>query len=280
MVDLTHARHDRAHVLAPGLWRSLGPGDRRRLKLDVTYRFGPGEQIEFKGFEPLGADDMRVMQGLVALAGRHGLRLEDEEKASQEGRQLMLALFEPAEDSIRGARIKPTSLIVQDSLRRLAREIGMDEGGKTLSQIRRSIERLFATTVFIQNGKTRTATRLLSKYASNDAGDLYVALNPRITSAVLGRSPHARIDLTETRALSTDHGRLIHQRLSGWIDPGKSGEASLVTLEGYVWPDEAPTDRASRARATKVRKAIVEIENIGWRVESTRRDCWRFIRPR
>ncbi|MET3109463.1 hypothetical protein AAKU58_004320 [Oxalobacteraceae bacterium GrIS 1.18] len=38
--DLTHARHDPAHCLAPGLFRSLKRGDRKKLKLDVTYPYG------------------------------------------------------------------------------------------------------------------------------------------------------------------------------------------------------------------------------------------------
>lgn len=61
--DLTHARHDPAHCLAPGLFRSLKRGDRKKLKLDVTYPYGEGEQIEFSGPEPLGADDLRILQG-------------------------------------------------------------------------------------------------------------------------------------------------------------------------------------------------------------------------
>ncbi|WP_268915743.1 replication protein C, IncQ-type, partial [Aeromonas caviae] len=33
-------RHDPAHCLAPGLFRSLKRGERKRLKLDVTYTHG------------------------------------------------------------------------------------------------------------------------------------------------------------------------------------------------------------------------------------------------
>ena len=281
MVDLTHARHDRAHVLAPGLFRSLAPGDRKRLKLDVTYQFSDDERLEFRGFDPLGVLEMRVLQGIVAMAGPEGLLLEDEDKASSGGKQLMLALFEPSDSLMQTAREKPTSLIVKDSLRRLAREIGMEEGGKNLKLIREAIRRLFGVTVFVCQGKREVGTRLLSSYASDEhTGDLFVALNPRLAAAILGRVPHARIDLAEARALGSDPARLIHQRLSGWIDPGKSGEATAETLAGYVWPDEAPTERAARARMTKARKAVEEIRSIGWRVDETRKDCWRFIRPK
>lgn len=281
MVDLTHARHDRAHVLAPGLFRSLGPGDRKRLKLDVTYQFGDDERLEFKGFDPLGVLEMRVLQGIVAMAGPEGLLLEAEDKASSGGKQLMLALFEPSDSVVKTAREKPTSLIVKDSLRRLAREIGMTEDGRSIKGIKEAIRRLFGVTVFVHQGKREIGTRLLSSYASDEeTGDLFVALNPRLAAAILGRVPHARIDLAEARALESDPARLIHQRLSGWIDPGKSGEATAETLAGYAWPEEAPTERAARARITKARKAVEEIRSIGWRIEETRKGCWRFIRPK
>lgn len=280
MVDLSYAKHDRAHVLAPGLFRSLAPGDRKKLKLDVIYDYGDGERLEFGGKEPLGVLEMRVLQGIVAMAGPGGLILEHEDDASDGGKQLMLALFDPADNAVKAAREKPTSLIVKDSLRRLAREIGMEEGGRNLKLIKDAIKRLFGVTVFVRQGKREIGTRLLSSYASDEeTGDLYVALNPRLAAAILGRVPHARIDLAEARALESDPARLIHQRLSGWIDPGKSGEVGIDKLAGYVWPDEA-SEAQARWRKTKVRKAVAEIGAAGWRIEETRKDFWRFIRPR
>lgn len=279
MVDLSYAKHDRAHVLAPGLFRSLGPGERKKLKLDITYDFGNDERIEFKGFEPLGALEMRVLQGIVAMAGPDGLILQDQDAASPTGGQLMMDLFDP-DPTVQAAKLKPASLVVKDSLRRLAREIGMGEGGRNIKLMRESIERLFAVTVFIQQGKRRLGMRLLAAYASDEGtGDLYVALNPRIASAVMGTTPHARIDLVEARSLESDPARLIHQRLSGWIDPGKSGEVGIEKLVGYVWPGEA-SDAQTRWRKAKVRKAVGEIAQAGWRVDETRKDFWRFIRPR
>lgn len=281
MVDLTHARIDRAHALAPGLFRSLGPGDRKRLKLDVVYDYGDGERLEFRGFEPLGALDMRVFQGLVALAGPDGVLLQNSETASPEGQNLLALLYEPADAEIRNAIIKPASIVVNDSLRRLAREIGMDENGASIQRIRQSIERLFSVTIFVQSGSKRIGSRLLSVYASDEAtGGLRVAFNPRLASAVIG-GPHARIDLIEARALETDAARLIHQRISGFIDPGASREITAETLAGYVWPEPTDNPRAMRERLTKVRKAVQEIQTgAGWKIVLLRKDKWRFIRPR
>lgn len=280
MVDLTHARHDRAHVLAPGLFRSLGPGDRKRLKLDVVYDFGDGERLEFGGKEPLGVLEMRVLQGLVAMSGRDGLILEDHDNVSPAGGQLMLELFEP-DPVVQAAKLKPASLVIRDSLRRLAREIGMGEGGENLKLIRESIERMFGVTIFVQTGKRRLGMRMLAAYASDEGtGDLYVALNPRIASAIMGATPYARIDLDEARGLDSDPARLIHQRLCGWIDPGKSREAGIDKLAEYTWPDPPASEAAKRKRWSRVRKAVQEIAVVGWRVEEVRKDHWRFIRPR
>lgn len=281
MANLSHARIDRAHALAPGLFRSLGPGDRKRLKLDITYDYGDGERLEFRGFEPLGVLDMRVFQGLVAMAGPDGKRLRNSATASDEGKRLLALLYEPADDEIKQAVIKPTSIVINDSLRRLAREIGVDEGGNGIRLIRNSIERLFSVTIFVQSGKRRIGSRLLSIYASDeDTGGLRVAFNPRPAEAIIG-SQHARIDLIEARALQSDPARLIHQRLSAFIDPGKSREVSAERLAGYVWPDAADTPRTARSRITKERKAVDEIRlSAGWNITKSGPDKWRFIRPR
>ncbi len=280
MVDLTHARHDRATVLAPGLFRSLAAGERRAQKLDLVYDYGSGEQIEFKGYEPLGVLEMRVLQGIVAMAGPEGLVLEDENTASSAGSQLMFDLFEP-DPAVQAAKIKPPSLVVRDSLRRLAREIGMDEGGKSLRLIRQSIERMFAVSIFVQTGKRRLGMRMLASYACDEGtGDLYVALNPRIASAVMGSTPHARIDLAEVRQLESDPARLIHQRLSGWIDPGRSGEIGVDALARYVWPEDAASAATQRKRRQRVREALREIAALGWKVEELRKGAWRISRRR
>lgn len=263
--NLTHARHDPGHVLAPALFRSLGPGDRKRLKLDVTYIHGD-DQIEFKGHEPLGADDLRILQGLVAIAGPEGLILRDDGTASDGAQQLLLDLFTPP-GAIVMAEKKPDTLVVRNSFRGLARAVGMDEGGASIKQIRKSVERLFGVTIFVERNKKRTGMRLLSSYASDEgAGDLYVALNPRIAGAILGDAPqHVRIELAEVRGIKSDPARLIHQRLCGWLDPGKTRSVSIEKLTSYAWPDPI-SGSAMRRRRGKVRAAMEELRQVGWSI--------------
>lgn len=269
--DLTHARHDPIHCLAPGLFRSLQKGERKRAKLDVVYDFGDGRRVEFSGPEPLGADDLRVLQGLVAMAGPAGLVLSPEPQ-TEAGRQLRLFL-EPKWDAILS-----DALVVRGSYRALAREVGYASIDKT-KPIRECIERLWKVSVIVQEGRRRMGFRLLSEYASDeDEGKLYVALNPRLASAVMG-GQHVRISMGEVRALRTDPARLIPQRLCAWIDPGKWGRVETDTLCGYVWPTEAGSTAAVKKRRHTARLALSELAGLGWRLREYAKDKWEIGRP-
>jgi len=268
--ELTHARHDPAHCLAPGLFRSLRRGERKRGKLDVVYDYGDGKRIEFSGPEPLGADDLRILQGLVAMAGPGGLVLSPEPK-TETGRQLRMFL-EPKWEAV-----QQDAMVVKGSYRALAREIGYANPDDTKS-VRECIERLWKVSIIAQNGRKRQGFRLLSEYASDEQdGKLYVALNPLIAQAVMG-GRHARIEMDEVRALQTDPARLMHQRLCGWIDPGKAGRVELDTLCGYIWPDKANPEAMKKRRQT-ARKALSELAVIGWTVSQYAKGKWEVKRP-
>lgn len=269
--DLTHARHDPIHCLAPGLFRSLQKGERRRAKLDVVYDFGDGRRVEFSGPEPLGADDLRILQGLVAMAGPAGLVLSPEPQ-TEAGRQLRLSL-EPKWDAIR-----QDAMVVRGSYRALAREVGYANVDNA-KPIRDCIERLWKVSVIVQEGKRRQGFRLLSEYASDERdGKLYVALNPLLARAVMG-GQHVRISMDEVRGLRTDAARLIHQRLCAWIDPGKSGRADIDTLCGYVWPTEARSMASVKKRRHTARLALSELIQVGWRLREYAKDKWEIWRP-
>jgi hypothetical protein len=257
--------------LAPGLFRSLQRGERKRSKLDVVYDFGDGKRIEFSGPEPLGADDLRILQGLVAMAGPNGLVLSPEPK-TEGGRQLRLFL-EPKWDAVTA-----DALVVKGSYRALARAIGYADPDNT-RPIRECIERLWKVSIVAQHGTKRQGFRLLSEYASDEQeGKLYVALNPLIARAVMGGGQHVRISMDEVRALQTDPARLIHQRLCGWIDPGKSGRVELDTLCSYVWPDAAKSE-AMKKRRQVARKALAELAALGWTVREYAKGKWELGRP-
>ena len=267
----THARHDPAHCLAPGLFRSLKRGERKRGKLDVTYTFGEGESMRLVGFEPLGADDMRLLQGIVALGGPNGILLTPE-PTTETGQQLRLFL-EP-----RFEAVEQDGLVVQESLPKLLSEVGMTDGGDNIKALKASLLRMSNVTILLTKGQRQAAFHLMSHAFDEADGRLWVALNPRIAEAILGHRPYARIDMAEVRALQTDPARLMHQRLCGWIDPGKAGRVELDTLCGYAWPTEI-NDNAMKRRRGIARKALAELAAIGWTVSEYAIGKWELKRP-
>ena len=288
--DLTHARHDRMHCLTPGLFRSLKRGERKKLKLDVTYTYGEGESVHFWGPEPLGADDLRVLQGLIAMAAVSGdlgrgimLRRDTESTA---GKQLRLFL------DLQWDAIEKDAMVAKGSFRNLAYELGYtDIGGKQLKTIQASIKRLYAVSIFIEKDGKKCSSRILSEYASDEReGKLFVALNPRLAKAIAfggKKDPeteriyqYTRIEMAEVRTLQADPARLIHQRLCGQIDPGKLKHFGLDTLCGYVWPDETNNPNTLKKRRQTIKKALAELSAAGWKVTEYTKGKWEIDRPK
>lgn len=159
-------------------------------------------------------------------------------------------------------------------------EKGGAQKTEALKHIQDCIERLWKVSIIAQNGRKRQGFRLLSEYASDEAdGRLYVALNPLIAQAVMGGGQHVRISMDEVRALDSETARLLHQRLCGWIDPGKTGKASIDTLCGYVWPSEA-SGSTMRKRRQRVREALPELVALGWTVTEFAAGKYDITRPK
>jgi len=272
-LTLTHARHDPAHCLAPGLFRSLERGERKKQKLDITYSYSDGEVARFTGFEPLGADDLRVLQGLVAMAGANGASLSPEPK-TENGRHLR-ELIDPKFDAV-----EQRACMVRTAMRRLLAELGLSGGGKSMENVVASLHRMSNVTVLVKKDSRQASFHLLSYAFDSQDGTLLVALNPRLARVALGDvKKHARIEMSEVRALHTSPARLMHQRLCGWIDPGKSGKVEIDTLCGYVWPDESSNPNTVKTRRQTARRALDELAAVGWTVSEYAHGKWEIKRP-
>ena len=254
-IERYHARHDRAHCLAPGIFRSLRKGRRKSQNLDITYVFGD-LSLRFVGFQPLGADDMRFLQGIIALAGPHGLILGSE-PTTEAGRQLRLFL-DP-----RLAAAQQDALVVRSSMLHLLKLVGLTGGGKNIKGLKESLRRMANVTVYVTKNQQEASFHLLS-YVFDD-NELLVAVNPRIAEAILGRIPHARIEINEVRELKSDVACLIHQWLCAWIDPGEKKHIGLTTIIHYLW-EETENAKTMQKRRRCVRKALAEFEKIGWKI--------------
>ena len=275
--NLTHVRLDPSHCLAPGLFRSLQRGERKRLKLDITYTYGQ-DSIRFWGPEPLGADDLRVLQGLVAMAATAGdagrgiiLSTDTQSDAGQQLRRVL---------DLKWDAVEKDAMVAKGSLRELAKELGYSgDGGSRFAMIRECIERLWAVSITVTCDGKRQGFRILSEYASDEKqGRLFVALNPRLAEAVVGERSHIRLEMSEIRALKSDATRLIHQRLCAWINPGRSGRIELDTLCGYAWPTPA-IENVMKQRRRVAKNALVELSNLGWKVVAYAYNKYEICRP-
>ncbi len=272
-LSLSHARHDPVTCLTPGLFRSLRRGDRKKQKLDVTYRYGENESARFIGFEPLGVDDMRLLQWLVASAGPNGVLLAADHSGNM-GRQLRLRLdarFDAQEQDC---------LVVKSSISKLLDDAGLARGGNNFTTLKASLIRLSNVTMVVRNGSRQASFHLMSHAFDEDDGRLFVAINPRISEAVLGYRPHTRIELVEVKALKSEPACLIHQRLCGWLNPGRSAKLDINTLAGYVWIEPAANINTMKTRKQAVKKALSELVEAGWAIKEGPRGTWQITRPR
>lgn len=281
---LTHARHDPATCLAPGLFRALKKGDRKKLKLDITYRHGDA-LFRFVGFEPLGADDLRVLQTLVAMAGPHGAVLAPE-PATRVGAALRKAL------ECTGIAAAADAVSVTTSGRALLAESGMaGHGGSDIDGVRASLLRLGNVTLHASraDGEREGTTHLLS--FERDVDSITVALNYKLAGAIVGDArQHVRIPMDEVRALRGDVARLIHQRLCAWVDPGRTRHVMLETLVGYAYPSapicganeapRGPSPSTKSMRRAKAKAAVAELRGLGWTIETAGPESLAITRPR
>jgi len=215
---------------------------------------------------------MRILQGLVALAGLKGLILTPEPRSDMT-RQLRL-FMEPKFDAE-----GKDGLVVRERMTKLLAEIGYVDSGENIKTLKASLLRMSNVTVLVTKNTRQASFHLLSYDFDEADGHLFVALNPRIAEAVLGRRSHSRIELAEVRQFATDPARLMHQRLCGWIDPGKSRKVQLGTLCSYVWPEPTVNANTMKTRRTAIRKALAELSAVGWAVNEYAKVKFEISRP-
>ena len=268
--SLTHARHDPALCLAPGLFRSTAKG--KRGPLAITYAPSRGVTIEFGAPESPGADDLRDLQGLVGMAGTQR-SIITEAAASPASKALRAGM------ALTGDACRHVTRIARGSYRELARELGYRNTENT-KPIQNCIKRLANVSVEVICNGGSGGFRILSEFRDlSEKNGLCVALNPRITAAVRGKAPFTIIRLDEARLLGSDASRLIHQRLSGWIGAGETRLCTLDKLCSYVWPERTDSADTEKSRRRTTRKAMVEIAAAGWGVEENEQGTFKIARP-
>jgi hypothetical protein len=172
------------------------------------------------------------------------------------------------------------AIFLQVPLTSLLREIGLSPSGGNLADAQKILKRLASVTVFFSKGSVTASSRLLSYVVDSETRKLWVALNTHLASAIMGDKPNfIRINLDEVRALRTESGRIIHQRLCSWINPGATRKASVDVLCDYAWYSSTATKECRRKRTERVHKAVADIRQCGWKVSRDSKGTYAFTRP-
>ncbi len=196
--ELTHAKLPKLFVHAPGLFRNTSKKCKRD-KLDITYQIGE-TLFHLAGPEVLNATDLRVLQGLAAIATQRVYQPLGVRQLLRDGRAERLGL------GLTGDALthrKQYTIAIRVNLSVLASAAGYARpGGATRRMLRESIERLSCVTVSVRSTDFVGSHHIISKGSIDSrTGELVVALNPILTTAILGRKNYLRIDTGEMQKL-------------------------------------------------------------------------------
>lgn len=276
---LTQARQDAVLVHARGLFRSIGKCAREVEELEIPYKGkgkSKGMSVQFVCREPLGADDLTVLLGLNALAAalRELLKPNSESPTDRELRRRLELKFD-AEDA--------DTLVVRSSFRELAREVGYGDS-RNMQPIQRSIERLSSVTIHTEAKGKQESSRLLADCSSScKSGGLVVALNPRISRAILGErgTQYIKYYMDEVRALKNPISKLIYYYLCGVVNLGYKQIVSMDKIMSYAWPMSSNVASTEKSRRYAIKEALEDLCNfIGWRVERLSGNRYSIARPK
>jgi hypothetical protein len=258
----TYAHVDPAHCLVHGLFAYRASGERPKIDLHAEYA---GVRIHFVGSNALGADDLRVLAAIVALAGRDGVEADTDAPGAP---PLMVAAA-PGDSVTRYIHV---------SRRALAREMGRVETGDAGDCVFSSIQRMAEITLHCQTQEWNWSSHMLGYVCRRARDTITIAINPRLAAALASGGQYAHLDMSALRGLS-DEGALLYRRLVGFVDRGASRAVTLNTLVGYVWTDKAPTQNVFWKRRGRVRAAMREIDALpGWSVRCQQDDLFSISR--
>ena len=268
------AKFDHSSIVIVGLFSSLNrnaaPPD-GRVEFKWSHSDGDDELVVSCGSQ-LSDSDQRVLRGLVAHA-------TDEYAAMGADRVYGRApVFDP--------KLK---VRVRCTLERLAEVAGFGSpgAGPTNTVIRKSLARLCDVKLTwrkaTDGGGAVEEMLITSDGALKGHGAVSVTFHSRLQAAILASrqgEQYLKIGMEEARALRGPIARMLHHRLTH-MNEGASTLHGAKTLEGYLWRGEALTRYAQRNRKAQLIKAILDLQEVGWKfdVSKDHPGCFEVTRP-
>lgn len=259
---MTSAKVAPSVIRTPELFR-LSRHVSRKCPLEVTKEID-GVRFKFVSPTQLTVDDLDVLVGLVAIAGRQS----DSYKTSKQS--------SGPDAEIRIMKMMSKNVEVRTTYSALARELGRSPGGGTWPLISAALARLIAVTVYAApTGRTDwrrfIAGHLFESLAVDEPTNaIALKLSPVLAAAVLG-GPGEFIQLNtgDFRKLKDKSGvaRLLYLYLHSFY-ADQSHEVSTDRLIDVIYGTDIDPDLRRKYRA-RVNAAMTLIDGLdGWSVKS------------
>lgn len=281
-----YAKFDTAHVF-DGLF--VPTNGKKRGRLDVPARKFGQFIIAYKGYEQTGSDDQSVLLAVTAQLGIDGMTLS-EDSTGDIGKKLREAIDIKGDSS----SILAT---METSIRSLLIDAGYKDtdSGAAFKRVKESLERLrMAHIVEIDTAtKWNRDARLLAAHFNEETGKTYIAVNPRLTSAIFS-GQHAQVSLFERNAMESEVAKILHCWLCSHVRLGKSlgrgNGANIDTLAPHVWGPlhDSESQKVKSTRRSRLKEALQEIQQTtrhlhaekGWNMDITSSGIVLITRPK
>ncbi len=260
-------------LMGMSLFRPLPRRDReaarkRMFELDMVH---DGRKLRVVGAYTLGADDLRTLLAILALAGLMGMKVEA--ALSESARVDIRDGLESSGDVLDAIHIRTTT-----TLYAICREAGISPGGDSYGRVIESLRRIRAVhyddlgPVGANHRRLNASGKqnLLVARAREDTGEIVVVLNARFAGVLLGEQ-FVRVNLAEARDLG-EMARLLHLRLSVMVRVHHSMTVGTDQLAAWVYGSDARTTREAQDRRKELRQGMAELGQLaGWAVSENRR---------
>jgi hypothetical protein len=269
-----YAKFDAAHLF-DGLF--VPTNGKKRTNLYVEPRKFGDIEVTMLGYQQPGAEDQSIFLAACSQLGIDGMLIKDPK--GEISTRLKADLKIQGDDTYPVASHKT-------SLRSLLKDAGYKdcEGGANLKRAKDILIRLNNVQIREYNRVTGwdRAAQLLSAYINRKTEEVYIAVNPRLTEALLV-GQHVKISLLERNQLTSEVAKILHCWLCSYIRLGKSlgnGEgAFLDTLAPHVWgpKHDGESKQVKSRRRSLLKEGLLEIADAtrelhngyGWAIDIT-----------
>lgn len=260
MKKLTHAK------MAPSVVRTQGLFHLPRTDLNQSFeaiKEIDGARFKFEGTKLLTVDDLDVLIGLVAIAGR---QCDSYQTSKQLGGDSA---------ALRVRKMMTKSVDVETTYSALARELERSPGGDTWPLISESLKRLIAVTVYVTPAGRTDANRFIAGHlfdslaADEHSSSIVLRMSPVLAAAILGGpGEFLQFNTYDFRKLREKSGlaRLLYLYLHSFY-AAQWHEISTSRLIEVLYSTDVGPSLVRKYRA-RVKAAMARIGDLaGWQVE-------------